>query len=92
MTNDHESAERDCYAGRKDGMPGFAAVMHDDPKFRKDTAQELARWILDGYVIERVTRHEAAEGIREFAEAKKALALNPPVPQLPIGGMFGGVE
>lgn len=61
-----------CYAARSPGKPGYTAVCVDDPKFAKETAKDIARWIREGRTIERVTTKQAGKGMDEFLKWRKA--------------------
>lgn len=77
------------YAGALPGWPGYCAVMVDNPRFKKDTAREMATWIKSGYIVSRVTRHEGVEGMREFLAEKKRRAEAPAAVQTDLP-LFSG--
>lgn len=88
-----ENAEaRDVYAARIAGWPGFCAVMADDPKWRKETAKELASWVRDGREIERVTRSEAVAGLEEYSAEKKRRKAQPRTAEASQDGLFAFVS
>lgn len=58
------------YVAKFPDMPGYGAacIDDDDPKWRKEIARTIADWIRRGATVERVTRHEACEGLLKFHE------------------------
>ena len=61
-----------CYVASKDGMPGFCAAAVDEPKYKKDTAKEVAGWVRDGLTVTRVSVEKARAGLGEYFAAKKS--------------------
>lgn len=68
MSSDHTMA----YAARFPGMPGYGAVVVDDPKHVKSTAKTVADYVRRGASVERVTLDEARKGMGEYLAARKA--------------------
>lgn len=74
--------ERNIYCARLPGWPGFVAVMVDEPRFKKETAKELAEWVKHGYDIAgKFTRAESVEGLKEFAAEQDRRKSEPPAPK-----------
>lgn len=59
-----------AYGARFPSMPGFGAVMVDDPSRKADTAKFVSDCINDGATIERVTIDHARRGVSEYLAAK----------------------
>ena len=51
------------YIGRKH-CGCLVAAMVDDPEHKKDIAKEIAKWIRDGLIIERVTTEYVRENFK----------------------------
>lgn len=57
MTNTRDEAETVfVYVGVSEGYR--VAVMVDRPEYKKSTAEELSRWVRDGYAVQRETLTE----------------------------------
>lgn len=60
--------QRWCYVAQKDGRPGAAAIVMDVPGEERETAKSVARYIRDGYTVERVPATEGVERFEVFVE------------------------
>lgn len=52
-----------AYIGRKP-CGCVVALVVDEPRWKRDTAKTVARYVLDGYAVERLTVAEATAALR----------------------------
>lgn len=61
-----------CYVAADPEQPGAAwAATVDDPKYAKDTAKEIARWIREGANVMRVPTEQAREMLVKWERPEK---------------------
>lgn len=61
-----------AYVAADPDQPGAAwGVCSDRPEYKKDTAKDLARWLRQGAIIERVTVTRAREMLAKWERPKK---------------------
>lgn len=61
-----------CYVAADPAQPGAAwAYCLDTPRYAKDTARDIARWVRDGAVVQRVTPAVAREMLIKWVRPEK---------------------
>ena len=60
-----------AYAARFPGTTGYGAITADMPEYANYTAKEIARWLKDGAIVERVSVDVARDGILEYFADKR---------------------
>jgi hypothetical protein len=68
-----------CYIARDKSGVGAYAICVDDPRWAKDTAATVAKWIADGATVERVTLYYGKDELGKWVRP-----VEPTTGELPL--------
>lgn len=78
------------YAARFRDLPGYGAVTVDEPERAKAVAKDIAAWVRNGAVVERVTLDAGRAGMGEYLKARRARDAEAEAEADAQGDLFGG--